>query len=322
MENIPYELIARYFAGECSEDEELQVREWGWQHPDLMDEFSDIWQQVPSEEFTPDIEHALQQVSGRISIKKKSSSKRLFLLISSAAAVILLLCIVGIRYWSSTNDNPFSENLLTLHTEIKETLEYTLPDGSKVWLNHSSTLRYPKEFAANLREIYLEGEAFFDVSPDRDRPFIIYANNTLTRVVGTSFGIKATKGADDVVVTVATGIINLSTQGSSDFIELRQGEQGFCEPKENLLVKNAEPDPNLLAWKTKTLIFRQTPLADVAAIIADVYHTPVMVDNSIKDLKLTSTFEQLELDEIIQIIEMTLQIQSQTDGDGVFLSAD
>lgn len=320
MENIPYELIARYLAGECNENEKLQVQKWARQHPELMDEFSDIWQYSPSDDFTPDVEHALLQVSDRISMKKRGSSKRLFLLVSGAAAVILLLCIVGIRYLN-TQDNTFSDRLLTIRTAVNETVEYTLPDGSKVWLNQSSNLRFPETFDGNTREIYLEGEAFFDVTPNADQPFIIHANNTLTRVVGTSFGIRATKEASEVIVTVSTGVINFSTKGNSESIELRQGEQGIYEFKEQRLEKNEDTDPNLLAWKTKTLVFRQTPLSKVAEVIEEVYHTPVSVDESIADFQLTSTFDQLSLEEIIQIIEMTLQIQSQSEGNGILLTS-
>lgn len=320
MENIPYELIARYFAGECNEDEKQQVQEWNRLHPDLMAEISDIWQQIPSNEFTPDVEQALQHVSDLIEVKKKGLSKRIIMWAGSAAAVILLLVsIIGIRQWS-TSDNTFPDTLLTLNTNVKETLEYTLPDGSKVWLNQSSALRYPEVFAADLREVYLEGEAFFDVSPDAEKPFVIYANNTLTRVVGTSFGLRAVKDGDEVIVTVSTGIIRFSTDENSESIELRQGEQGICEPKQRRLEKNADPDPNMLAWKTKTLIFRQTPLSEVAVAIEDVYHTPVSVDDSVAGLQLTSTFDQLSLEEVMQIIEMTLQVESRTEKGGILLT--
>lgn len=320
MENIPYELIARYLAGECNEDEKLQVQEWSRLHPDLMAEISDIWQQIPSDEFNPDVEQALLHVSDRIEVKKKSFPKRLFMWAGSAAAVILLfVSIIGIRHWSAS-ENIFQNTLLTLNTNEKETLEYTLPDGSKVWLNQSSILRYPETFAADLREVYLEGEAFFDVSPDVEKPFVIHANNTLTQVVGTSFGLRAVKDGDEVIVTVSTGIIRFSTEENSESIEIRQGEQGICEPKQRRLEKNADPDPNLLAWKTRTLVFRQTPLLEVAAVIEDVYHTPISVDDSVAGLQLTSTFDQLSLEEVIRIIEMTLQIENRTERSGILLT--
>ena len=321
MENIPYELIARYLAGECNEHEKQQVQEWARAYPELMDEFSNIWQQHPADDFISDVEHALQQVNNRIITKKESSSKQLFLWIGTAAAVILLVLVVGIRYLNTSGNVP-QDTLLTIHTDLKETLEYILPDGSKVWLNQSSDIRFPEVFEGKTREIYLEGEAFFDVMPDADKPFIIHANNTLTRVVGTSFGIRATKDVDEVIVTVSTGVINFSTEKDSKSIELHQGEQGIYEPGQQRLEKNGDMDPNLLAWRTKVLVFKQTPLSEVVTVLKDVYHMPVTVEHSIADLQLTSTFEQLSLDEIIQIMEMTLQIKSRTNKNEILLSAD
>lgn len=321
MENIPYELIARYLAGECNDNEKQQVLEWSRKHPDIMDEFSKIWEHDASGEFSPDVEKALQNVNQRIDTRK-GRSKRMLLYMSGAVAAIAAVVVILISIISPQNqDAPVNiqvnSSLLTLNTEVNETREYQLPDGSKVWLNQSSSLKYPESFTNDSREVYLEGEAFFDIAPNKEKPFIIHANNTQTRVVGTSFGIRAVKDADEVVVTVSTGIVNLSAEGKTGHIELKQGEQGLCKTEEKKLEKNNNPDPNLLAWKTKVLIFKQSPLTEVARIIEDAYHIPVTVDSSVADLQITSTFDQLSLEEITQIIEITLQIKAEKSENGI-----
>lgn len=327
MKNIPYELIARYLAGECNDDEIQQVQEWSQEHPDEMDEFVRIWEQIPSEEFTLDVEMALLNVNTRInSNKRKNKSKSLFFLIggiaaAAIAAIFVLVNIIGVEQQNDLPNGNIAEALLTLDTEKNETLEYTLPDNSKVWLNKSSSIKYPEKFAGNIREIYLEGEAFFDIAPDKDRPFIIHANNTQTRVVGTSFGIRAIKDAEEVIVTVSTGIINFSTEGKSEHIELKKGEQGICKPEQKELEKNTNPDPNSLAWKTKVLVFKESSLKDVARIIENAYQTSVDVDDSVSGLQITSTFEQLSLEEILEIIEITLQIRAESTDSGILLTA-
>lgn len=288
---------------------------------DHIEEYIEIWQKHPANDFTPDVEQALQKVHRRMDTKKKIRPGRLYMLIGSAAAVaLILISIIGIQYREATKEG-FTETLLALETGMGETLDYQLPDGSKISLNHSSSLRYPDSFTGDTREVYLEGEAFFDIAPDATKPFIIHANNTQTRVVGTSFGIRAIKDADEVVVTVSTGIINLSTQGKSGHIELTKGEQGICLPKEKTLEKNANPDPNLLAWKTKILVFKQTPLTEVARVIESTYQTHVSVDSSITDLQLTSTFEKRSLEEVMEIIAMSLQVQAEAGDKGILLTA-
>ncbi len=321
MENIPYELIARYLAGECNDDEKQQVLEWSKQHPDLMDEFVSLWKQIPTNEFTPDVEGALQKVNSRLNTVKKSGSRKRYLFIGiAAAAVAAIFILINIVRTPSQgiSDNLGSESLLTLSTEIRETKECLLPDGSKVWLNQSSEMKYPETFTGDTREIYLEGEAFFEIAPNADKPFIIHANNTQTRVVGTSFGIRANKESEEVIVTVSTGIVNLQAEGKSEHIQLRHGEQGLCNINEKKLEKNTNPDLNYLAWKTKVLVFKQSSLTEVAKVIEDVYQTPVSVNGSLVGLHLTSTFDRLSLDEILQIIEITLGIKAEHNSQGIF----
>lgn len=316
MKNIPYELIARYLAGECSDDEKQQVMEWSRQNPDQMNEFEKMWEQIPSDEFNPDIELALQKVNTRIDTRKEKKPKRLFFLMGGAAAAIAVIFILMNIFTTSTESTikNFGVNgLLTLSTNMNETVEYQLSDGSKIWLNQSSSIHYPEAFTGDTREIYLEGEAFFDIASNPEKPFIIHANNTQTRVVGTSFGIRAVKEEREVVVTVSSGIINFSTEGKSDHIELKKGEQGICNTEEKKLEKNENPDPNLLAWKTKVIIFNQTSLSEVGKILENVYHIPVSVDDSVANLQITSTFDQLSVEEVLQIIELTLQVKAEKD---------
>ena len=319
MENIPYELIARYFAGECNDDEVRQIQEWSRQNPELMNEASMIWEQVPAGEFTPDTEQALLKVNSRLDAKKVPAGRRMLIWASSAAAVVLILIMVGIFKNEPSGDiHPIE--LLTLQTNDEKSIEYALPDGSKVWLNRSSTLLYPEEFDSDTREVQLEGEAFFDITPDTGRPFLIRANGTLTHVVGTSFSVKAVKDAPEVIVTVSTGIVNFSAKGKDEKIELKQGEQGVCHLEELKLEKNDNPDPNMLAWKTGQLVFKQTPLSEVARLVGDVYDVHVSVEESINAMQLNGTFDRLSLDEVLQIIEMTLQIQVKRENGNISLT--
>ncbi|NDV59410.1 FecR family protein [Bacteroides sp. 519] len=310
MNNIPYELIARYLAGECNDDEKAQLHNWSSQHPELMDELTRIWQETPSENFNPDIEQALQTVGRRIDAKSKPQLRKLILWFSSAAAVILI-AIGIITFWNvdSSPTTPVTD-LLTLQSDTG-IVEYTLPDGSKVWLNASSFLQYPEAFTGNTREVHLDGEAFFDIAPNADKPFIIHANNTLTRVVGTSFAVRAIKDESEVVVTVSTGVINFSAEGETEHLELRPGEQGVCITEEKKLAKNTDPDPNTMAWKTKVLVFKHTPVTEVAQLLENVYHTPVEADASVANLQLNATYEQLTLEEIIEVIEISLGIKAE-----------
>lgn len=314
MNNIPYEQIARYLAGECNDKEKKQIREWIRENPETMDELTRIWENTPQNSFTPDVEQALQNVHRSIDTRKKNRSRRLFILISSAAAILIIVGLFGIRSLNTSEEDK-TRTFLTLSTNANERKGFLLPDGSNIWLNASSTLRYPEEFEGDTREVYLEGEAFFDITSNSDKPFIIMANNTVTQVVGTSFSIRAVKKEPEVVVTVATGIVNFSAGDENHHIVLRQGEQGIC--KELKLEKKLNHDPNVFAWRTHVMAFRDTPLKDVAKIIESTYRIPVTVDKSIAELEITTTFNKLQLQEVVNIIEMTLQVNAEITKDGV-----
>lgn len=318
MEKIPYELIARYFAGECNAEEIQQIEEWGSVYPEKMAEFSAIWKETVVPDFVPDVELALQKITKRIETHKKKSSKAHFLYIGSLAAAVIAisLLVTNIFDFNKQNQFPDSATLLTLNTGLDQSIEYELADGSKVWLNHSSSLSYPETFEGEQRVVYLEGEAFFDIAPNKDKPFIIYANGTETKVVGTSFGIKALPGGADVVVTVMSGIIDFSDVKDSNAIRLTVGEQAICIPKQAILEKNTNPDPNALAWKTKLINFQDTPLFEVARVITAAYNTSVETDSSISNLTISGTFNQLSLQELMQIIEITLQVEAKETAGG------
>ncbi|PTS95846.1 hypothetical protein DBR11_20385 [Pedobacter sp. HMWF019] len=99
--------------------------------------------------------------------------------------------------------------------QIGKMLKIVLEDGSEIWLNSGSELKYPKHFNANKREIYLEGEAFFKIAHDKAKPFVVNTGNLKTTVLGTSFNIRAYAGLDRITVNVATGKVGIVASGKT-----------------------------------------------------------------------------------------------------------
>ena len=146
-----------------------------------------------------------------------SSPKRKFLPIFSMAAIFLLILFGGAFYYYSTIQKDFSSQLAALipQTNIKKInasslpLEMVLEDGSSVKLTPNSTLSYPKRFASDKREVYLSGEALFVVAKNPEKPFLVYYNDIVTRVLGTSFTIKTNSVTKDLEVSVITGKVHV-----------------------------------------------------------------------------------------------------------------
>jgi ferric-dicitrate binding protein FerR (iron transport regulator) len=185
-----------------------------------------------------------------------------------------------------------------------------LPDGSKVTLNHTSELKYSKEFGELNREVILEGEGYFEVAKDSTKPFIINASNSLIEVLGTSFNVNAYKNNSEVEVVVNTGVVALSSKNIPDEkIILKQGEKGelIKESEELNLLKNE--DINFLSWKTKKLTFENTPLDNVIESLEKVYHKDFNIKtDDIKDCTITTTFDNQKLESVMLIIESTLDV--------------
>jgi len=176
----------------------------------------------------------------------------------------------------------FRNKITEVYTEIISTPkqvinEYALPDGSFVTLNSNSKLVYPKHFKGNTREVTIYGEAFFDVKPNPEKPFIINAGNARVKVVGTSFNVSAYPETETVEVVVKTGKVQVTNKNAEALSDANQvflipGEKGTLFNKSSILEKSQNSNLNYLAWKTRDFIFNDMPLNEVFQCLAKIFH--------------------------------------------------
>jgi ferric-dicitrate binding protein FerR (iron transport regulator) len=191
-----------------------------------------------------------------------------------------------------------------------------LPDGTLVSLNSDTQLKYPKRFGKETREVTIEGEAFFEVKPNKNKPFIIHAGNAQIKVLGTSFNVSAYPRARLVEVIVETGKVQVSnkltvTEQTNELI-LDPGDKGTLVYSSNALLKTTNQDPNFMAWKTNNLIFRATSLNEVLRNLEKVYKVNIrLADPKLNGLLLTAQFNDYPLDFILKVIETTFQMETQ-----------
>lgn len=190
-----------------------------------------------------------------------------------------------------------------------------LPDGTLVSLNSDSKISYPNEFSGKTREVTLEGEAFFQVKPNKDMPFIIKAGNAQVKVLGTSFNVNAYPMAKQVEVIVETGRVQFVNQSpefpnASELI-LNPGDKGTLDCSDHSMLKTSNEDPNFIAWKTRNFIFTATPLSEVVDKLEKVYKVEINIANpELNGLLLTSRFNNYTIDFILgEIIKTTFGIE-------------
>ena len=194
--------------------------------------------------------------------------------------------------------------------------EYVLPDGTLVALNSNSKLTFPKHFKNDVREVTILGEAFFDVKPNPEKPFIINAGNAHVKVLGTSFNVNAYPEAETVEVVVKTGkvqVINKNLEKTSTInneVYLIPGEKGTLFTKSNLLEKTENTNPNYLAWKTHDLIFDEVPLHEVIQCLENVYHVDIKVSEpELNDLLLKAHFDKKPIDFVLDVVRLTFNLE-------------
>lgn len=183
------------------------------------------------------------------------------------AAILLIegmLSIAGVYMSGITNTDDVSSAMIVQSNPVGQVTEFTLPDGSSVWLSAASSIEYPEEFSKDKRTVNLQGEAFFDVKHDSERPFQVRSGPVTTLVLGTSFNVKAYQSDPILEVTLASGRVEVFENEGVDKKTLEPNQQvlfkreiGFGE------VRNRDASLSK-AWTRGELVFMRESFDDIA----------------------------------------------------------
>lgn len=182
----------------------------------------------------------------------------------------------------------------------------TLSDGSVVTLNKNATVSFKKSFNNSIREVTLDGEAFFTVAGDKSRPFVITTGDNIgITVLGTSFNVKNAEAATEVIVE--SGMVEVRYKQQA--VRLNRNEKVTITKSKVTFSKQENKSELYNHYRTHTFICNATPLSELVAKLNEVYQAGIVIGNSkIANLQLTTTFHDASLDSIINIICKTLDI--------------
>lgn len=318
--HIDIELLTRYLAGETDAAEETVVKDWinkSRQNRSEFEELKKVWISLgrtsASQQIDIDKEwNYLQSKVGKTRIAEKRFSFAPVLRIAAMIAIIFSLAFLGFQY--------FSQERVT--TQFAETTEISLPDGSKVTLNAGSRLRYKNNFGEKERTLSLQGEAYFEVTKDKERPFIIELRNTEIKVLGTSFNVKAYKGMEKIEVTVAEGKVSVydKKQPQKKVIAVA-GEKAEYIKYQKAIKKTKNYDRNFNSWKTRSIVFENDSLHSIVITLSNVYHKSIELRNpEIRDCTITTSFKDEELETVFQVLESTLDVTIEEEGEKIYIS--
>ncbi len=198
---------------------------------------------------------------------------------------------------------------------------FFLPDGSKVVLNSSSTLKYQKEFKDDIREVYLKGEAFFDVTKS-SKPFIVHTDKLAARVLGTSFNVNAFADTKEHSVSLVTGkvVVHASVDDQKHLI-LEPGEKGKIDSTTGGLIKTAFDYEEEIAWKEGVLFFKDLPLKQALDRMEKWYGVE-FVEGKFpeKDYHVTGRFDNESLENVLRSIGFTIKFEFKIEKNKVHLT--
>lgn len=304
------DLIIKYLLKEAGPEEEAEVNEWISASPENKREFSRfelIWNSSKKleEKSAVDPEAAWASFKTRVSKPAggQTPARKLTQRYSWLSVAAVLFIVAGAWFFYSVFSNGY-ESIEAGKFVRKE----VFPDGSEVTLNRNTLISYRKNFKGETRSIKFEnGEAFFHVSPDKSKPFVIEADDVTVTVLGTSFNVKHINKTTEVIVE--TGIVRVSMNQQA--IELRAGEKVLIRGTDTSLHKEANTDQLYNYYRSKLFVADNTPLWRVVEILNEAYDSNIIIGNDqIKDLPLNVTFKDEPLDKILNVITQTFKISA------------
>lgn len=239
--------------------------------------------------------------------------------------------ILAVAFMLAVSFSYLSEPEVTLLSEIP--IEYeehfvppgvksnlTLRDGSKVVLNSGSTIRYIKNFENHQREIELTGEAYFEVTKDPKRPFIVRTGQISTQVLGTSFNIKAFEN-EMLEVSLLTGQVEVKVDlAIPQRINLVPGEALRFEPEKKNIQKGRFEQDKVLAWTQKTIVFDQTQMVEIKRVLENWYGVEIQFLNQpARNLEISARFNDQSLKDVLEGLSYSARFEFEIQKEKVFL---
>ncbi|WP_158798180.1 FecR family protein [Pedobacter sp. L105] len=268
--------------------------------------------QYIQEAMDQDIEPDLQKTH---TIQRKNIFTRLRW--PAAATIALILSLYNyISYRKNQPDTIAKINIINFRNHTANVAKQILPDGSKVWLNPNTLLSYPTKFG-KLREVSMEGEAFFEVTKDHSHPFQITSGKILTTVWGTSFRIRSMPDGY-AKVSVLTGKVSVSIpeKGRLKTYDVTSHEEVMLLPQEEVTYQQSDrhlvkaPIPavsDMQIWHKANLSFENTPLNAVAVQLSKYYHVKIDVEGEkLGQYQLTADFTDKNLADILILISKSV----------------
>lgn len=330
--------MGKYFSGNCTEEERAHIENWLNQSPNIQavfDEYGQVWKSTGLEKNLAevDVEKDWIELNKRIAAVETINEEiyasrftinRKALYFAARVAAVLVIAFGFLFLFKQLKHEPAPVNISYTAAEVLQS-PLILADGSEVFLNKGAVINYPEKFAEGSRRINFEGNAFFNIAHNPDKPFIITVGSLEIEVLGTTFNLCTCPGNDEVVLCLESGKVRFSSINAEDGsvkeqVILTPGQKGIFNKNTGLITRSEVKGQNYLAWKTGVLVFDKAPIDEVICAIEQTYNIKVITSKPFSGQSLTARFENETPENIFESLHTIFGIHYEFDGKNVFLN--
>jgi transmembrane sensor len=332
------ELLEKYCSNCCTEEELSSVLEWfeeSTRTPEGKALLFKIWEELPDEEsnFKINFDFILDKIHHKVNLgqsKKlleeadqnliKYKRRKHFINVLTRVAAILMLPVFSFGLYMSFKYQSVRHGQISVNqacNEISSSVDaitkVSLPDGSTVWLNHSSTLKYPAMFQGDFRTVELTGEGYFEVAHNPKIPFIVKAEDIQIKALGTEFNILAYPDDDKIEISLINGEVVLlrAEQGKKEIplLKMKPKDLAIFQKSNNEIDTDEINDDRHFSWKEGKLIFNKEPIDEVVKKLSRWFNVDIQIkDPELFDLTYTATFINETLPQVMELLSLVTPI--------------
>lgn len=329
MKNLDDNILEKFITGDCSEQEYTEINNWineGEDNARRLFQLEEIYHLGKFDQYADSrridrAERKLLQHIEKEEAKKKKRNLQYRKWMQYAAAVIVIAIIAGgARFWSHYTD-PSNDLIVESNTE-STAKEIALPDGTKVWINSATTLSYPRIFSDKVRNVYVEGEAYFEVAKNLDKPFIVNSEAMTVKVLGTIFNFKSDSKVLVAEASLIEGEIEVKGNNEEGMITLSPGQRAELN-KNNGRLTVKQVDTKLDAvWTNDLIPFEKADIFKIAQTLERFYNVKIILAPDIhSDATYTGTLKKKNtIESVLELLTNSIPIKYKIVGNNIFIS--
>lgn len=319
-------LLDRFLKGGTSPEEEKDLLDWFRKtapEETLYAYYRSYWDNAHGKSIPVDVQgrmfHQIKLQMKEMEQKRKNIRKLRLWWASTAAAVVALCVSIGISVHYFRQVNQMSQQTFVVSAEKGQRSNVVLPDGTKVWLNSDTEIKYSGEYGKKDRQISLSGEAYFEVAKDPKHRFIVQAGEMQVEALGTAFNVKAYEEDDELTASLFEGKVKTSVAGRTLLLDPDQSVS-YNRIKHSFVKLNGNTNYDRM-WRNQELVFRGESLEEVAIMLDRLYNVKVEFQtDDIKHYRFSGVIKNNSLENVFELISLTAPIRYEKRDSIIWLS--